>query len=184
MTRDRRAGLARLLAPVGLAAAVVLAVAGAAAAESPGPGSSAAPAASGGAAISIIGTTFQPADVTIHVGDTVTWTVTQTVGAAHSVTSGNPSDANPGTVFDSGVSLRNNGNTYSHTFATAGTFPFFCTVHPTTMRGTVIVQAGAGGGSDTTTDTAPKVIAAAVLAVALVILFGWARLYRRMNPAP
>ncbi|HYL40012.1 MAG TPA: hypothetical protein VET90_01775, partial [Candidatus Binatus sp.] len=89
MTHDRCTSLARHLGPVarllGVSAAVgtlVLAFTAVALADSP------APAASGGPAISIVGTTFQPADLTIQAGQTVTWTVTQAVGAAHSVTSG------------------------------------------------------------------------------------------------
>jgi uncharacterized repeat protein (TIGR01451 family) len=71
---------------------------------------------------------YSPSTITIHVGDTVTWT---NVGAmAHTVTADDGS-------FDSG-SL-NTGDTWSMTFQTAGTFTYYCTPHPW-MKGTVIVK--------------------------------------------
>ena len=179
--------IATRLAATGAAAVLLVAVAGAAwAAESPA-ASEAGPGASGGNAISIVEKSFQPATLTIHVGDTVTWTVTKAISDSHSVTSGNYKDAKPGTEFDSGVKLKNDGDSFSHTFSTAGTFPFFCAVHPDVMTGTITVEgaAGDGGGEDHgTIDTTTKLIAAAVLAIAIALMFVWARFYRRMNPAP
>lgn len=194
MTPERRARRVRPFIPAALVAAAALVVAAAAlamagaavASESPAPGASAGPGASGGTSISIVKTVFQPADVTIHAGDSVTWTVTEAIGAPHSVTSGTPNDAKPGTAFDSGIGLRQNGDSFSFTFATAGTYPYFCAVHPDTMTGTVtVLEAGAGGSAEqASVDGSARLIAAGVLAIALVILFGWARLYRRLNPAP
>lgn len=186
MTPERRARLARPLVPAALAVAVLLALAGAAlASESPSPAGSGGPTPSGGTAISIVQKTFQPASATIHVGDTVTWTVTEAIAEPHSVTSGTPTDAKPGTVFDSGTSLRQNGDAFSHTFDAAGTYAFFCAVHPDTMRGTITVEASGGPGEgDTAVPALSKLIAAGVLAAALVVLLGWAWLFRRMNPAP
>jgi plastocyanin len=151
------------------------------------PAASGAPAASGGNAISIILKTFQPSTLTVHVGDTVTWTVTQAIADSHSVTSGSYKDPKPGTEFDSGIKLHNDGDSFSHTFAAAGTFPFFCAVHPDTMSGTITVvdaTGSAGGGSEGASPTESKVIAGVVLLVLVVLLFGWARIYRRMNPGP
>ncbi|HJW23023.1 MAG TPA: plastocyanin/azurin family copper-binding protein [Candidatus Limnocylindrales bacterium] len=187
MTPDRRAPLARHLVPVAhraivIAVAGLLALAGVAAAESPGPGASGGPAASGGSAISIIQTTFQPADLTIQAGQTVTWTVTQAIDAPHSVTSGQSTDAKPGTVFDSGITLRNNGDSFSHTFETAGTFAYFCAVHPSTMHGTITVTEASGSEAGPSATTS-KLITATILVVVIVLLLGWARLYRRMNRA-
>ncbi|HII36540.1 MAG TPA: PEFG-CTERM sorting domain-containing protein, partial [Nitrosopumilaceae archaeon] len=65
----------------------------------------------------------------------VTWTNDDT--AAHTVTSGNPTDGPDGT-FDS--SLFGPGKTFSQPFKEAGTFPYFCMVHPW-MKGVVTVQA-------------------------------------------
>lgn len=198
MTPERQSSHRRSIALAGLAATTLaLVLAAAVAAESPGagspapaasvaPGGSAAPSASGGNAISIVQKTFQPSTLTVHVGDTVTWTVTQAISDPHSVTSGSYKDAHPGTEFDSGIKLKNNGDSFSHTFSAAGTFSFFCAVHPDTMSGTITVvdASGSTGGAGEAggIPVESKLIAGGVLVVALIVLFGWASLYRRMNP--
>jgi plastocyanin len=199
MTPERPVRLALALAGT---AALVLSTAAAVLADSPAP-ASAAPAASGvpaasgaaasggGNAISIVQKTFQPNALTVHVGDKVTWTVTQAISDPHSVTSGSYKDASTaGKVFDSGIKLKNNGDSFSFTFTSAGTFPFFCAVHPDTMSGTITVtdaNGSTGGtgaaGAEGAVPTSSKAIAAVILVVALVVLFGWARLYQRMNRA-
>lgn|GEM_PF-4960862 len=68
------------------------------------------------------GLTFTPQNVTINVGDTVEWVW---VGSGHSTTSGTP--GNPDGIWDSGV--HNAPFTFSFTFTTPGTFPYFCTPH-------------------------------------------------------
>jgi plastocyanin len=86
---------------------------------------------------------FTPANLTIHVGDTVRW-VWGSPG--HSVVSG--TDGNADNRFcspsDSGCAnppLSNQGATYEHTFAHAGTFPYYCSVHFSLgMTGTITVQ--------------------------------------------
>jgi len=85
---------------------------------------------------------FVPSTGTIEVGDTVTWDNTDT--AAHTATGGTPTDG-PSGVFDSSLIMA--GGSYSHTFDTAGTFDYFCMVHPW-MQGTVIVEAEAAHGDD------------------------------------
>jgi plastocyanin len=77
---------------------------------------------------------FSPQTVMIHPGDTVTWTWASS-GIPHSVTSGTP--GSPDGTFDSGVHTA--PFSFSHTFATAGTFAYFCTVHLALMTGTVVV---------------------------------------------
>jgi plastocyanin len=80
------------------------------------------------------GNRFQPANVTIAVGTTVTWTW---VGGFHDVTAA----GNPG-FPSSGVPVLA-PNTFSQTFSSAGTYLYFCSVHgsPTNgMRGTIVVQ--------------------------------------------
>ena len=87
---------------------------------------------------------FNPQVVNVNVGDTVTWTNADTVG--HTATSGQPSDNQTGTVFDS--SLIAAGKSYtSPAFTTAGTYNYFCQVHPW-MTGQIIV--GAAGASSAT----------------------------------
>jgi len=85
---------------------------------------------------------FIPSTVVITVGGTVTWENTDT--AAHTSSSGTPTDG-PDGVFDSSLIMA--GGNYSHTFDTAGTFDYFCMVHPW-MQGTVIVEAEAAHGDD------------------------------------
>ena len=65
---------------------------------------------------------FSPASVTIHPGDTVRWTWGSN---GHSTTSGSP--GMPNGIWDSGV--RNQPATFTHTFNSAGTFPYYCTPH-------------------------------------------------------
>jgi len=79
------------------------------------------------------GSCFSPSEVTISIGDSVTWHNDST--AAHTVTSGNPEDG-PDGVFDSGLFM--NGETFSHTFTESGEYQYFCQIHPW-MTGTVIV---------------------------------------------
>jgi len=80
---------------------------------------------------------FVPSMVTIDVGGEVTWENNDT--AAHTVTSGTPTGG-PDGHFDSSLVMA--GSSFSHTFDAAGTFDYFCMVHPW-MAGTVIVEAEA-----------------------------------------
>ncbi len=77
---------------------------------------------------------YIPADISISVGDTVTWSNDDT--AAHTVTSGLASEGPDGN-FDSSLFMA--GTTYEHTFDAAGEYPYFCMVHPW-MTGTVTVS--------------------------------------------
>ena len=77
---------------------------------------------------------FIPNTVTIDIGGTVTWENNDT--AAHTSTGGSATDG-PSGVFDSSLIMA--GSSFSHTFEDAGTFDYFCMVHPW-MEGTVIVE--------------------------------------------
>ena len=77
---------------------------------------------------------FTPSSVTINSGDTVEWTNTDT--AAHTVTSGTPADG-PSGVFDS--SLIMGKASFSQKFDKAGSYDYFCMVHPW-MTGNVKVN--------------------------------------------
>ena len=85
---------------------------------------------------------FIPSTVTIDVGSEVIWENTD--NAAHTATSGTPTDG-PDGVWDS--SLMMVGGSYSKMFDEAGTYPYFCMVHPW-MQGTVIVEAEDDHGDD------------------------------------
>jgi plastocyanin len=77
---------------------------------------------------------YIPAEVTVSVGATVTWTNDDT--AAHTVTSGTPTDG-PDGIFDSSIVM--SGNTFEYTFEEAGDYDYFCIVHPW-MTGKVTVE--------------------------------------------
>jgi LPXTG-motif cell wall-anchored protein len=84
---------------------------------------------------------FTPASITIHVGDTVTWT--NHGPSAHTATANNGS-------FNTGVLQK--GQSASHTFNTAGTFSYICSIHPF-MHGTVVVLANTTSTTPATTPT-------------------------------
>lgn len=77
--------------------------------------------------VAIDGFAFAPATLTVRAGTAVTWinrdeephTVAATDGSFHS----------PGMAT---------GASFTHTFSTAGTFDYVCSIHPM-MRGTVVV---------------------------------------------
>ena len=86
---------------------------------------------------------YDPDQITIAPGDTLLWTNDGTAKEGHTVTDKNG-------AFDSGT--LKNGDTYSHTFDSAGTFNLFCSIHPK-MKATVLVEVpssgGGGGGGNT-----------------------------------
>ena len=88
---------------------------------------------------------YIPYEITINVGEEVTWSNDDS--AAHTVTAGSASDG-PSGVFDSSLFMA--GTTFSHKFEEAGTFPYFCMVHPW-MEGIVNV-----GTAEATTTSAPQ----------------------------
>ena len=79
--------------------------------------------------VSINGFAFDPATLSLHVGDSVTWTNEDSV--SHTVSS------------DSGSELASprlsRGQTYIHTFTMAGTYNYHCAVHPG-MKAKVVVS--------------------------------------------
>jgi len=77
---------------------------------------------------------YLPQDVSINAGDTVIWSNTDT--AAHTVTSGSPTDGPDGT-FDSSLFMA--GATFEATFDDSGSYDYFCMVHPW-MQGNVQVS--------------------------------------------
>jgi len=77
---------------------------------------------------------WSPADVTINAGDTVHWMNVDT--AAHTVTGGSPADG-PSGVFDSSLVMAD--ATYEFKFDDAGSYDYFCMVHPW-MVGSVTVN--------------------------------------------
>jgi plastocyanin len=134
-----------LLAPVLVAISLALAACGggdddnstepASTAETTTESGGSAPAPSGEAArsekVQIVEFTYQPDPVTVQVGGKVIW---QNEDAApHTATADDGS-------FDTGTIEQ--GKLKSETFKEAGTYPYFCEIHPD-MRGTVeVVEKG------------------------------------------
>jgi plastocyanin len=80
-------------------------------------------------AVTINNYTFMPAKITVHPGDTVTWTNQDSI--PHTATSLD------GKTFDSGAI--DPDASWSYTFAKAGTYPYRCSIHPD-MQGEVDVK--------------------------------------------
>ena len=78
---------------------------------------------------------FVPTMVTLDIGGEVIWENNDT--AAHTVTSGTPTEG-PAGIFDSSLVMA--GSSFSHVFTEAGTYDYFCMVHPW-MQGMVMVSA-------------------------------------------
>jgi plastocyanin len=105
------------------AAATTAAAGGAATTAASG---GAAPAAGAGA-VTIKDFAFDPGDLTVAKGTTVTWKNDDS--ATHRIKSGDGS-------FDS-KDLKN-GDSFDHTFDTAGSFDYICGIHPS-MKGKITV---------------------------------------------
>jgi plastocyanin len=73
---------------------------------------------------------FAPATLTVAVGTTVTWTNRDDI--PHTVVSTEEPKAFKSKVLDT-------DEKFSFTFSKAGTYPYFCSVHPK-MTGTVVVK--------------------------------------------
>ncbi|TSE02092.1 copper-binding protein [Skermania sp. ID1734] len=88
-------------------------------------------AAAAAATVEVKDMKFSPATVTIKVGQTVTWKFDDN-GIPHTVSG----LRDVGMGIDSPIQR---DGTYSHTFDTAGTFDYICSLHPQ-MKGTVVVK--------------------------------------------
>jgi plastocyanin len=80
------------------------------------------------AAVKIDNFVFGPQTITIPVGTTVTWTNSDDIPHTSVSTEG---------VFKSKV--LDTDEKFSYTFTKAGTYPYYCTIHPK-MTGKVVVQ--------------------------------------------
>jgi plastocyanin len=120
----------RSLATAALVSALVLTACGGGS-TTPAPTVGSQPAASqagaGSGAATIVDFAFQPTALTVAKGTAVTWTNTGSVG--HTVTADDAS-------FTSATIAA--GTTFSHTFDTAGTFTYHCSIH-SQMKATVTV---------------------------------------------
>ena len=112
-----------------LAMALMLTVIGCDGGDDAGGGTTATTAAAAEQTVEIADLAFAPEELTIAAGSAVTW-VSLDPDLPHTATSDDD-------VFDSGNLTE--GQDFSFTFDEAGTFAYFCSVHPT-MRGTIVVE--------------------------------------------
>ena len=84
------------------------------------------------AEVTIDNFTFSPQTLTIKAGTKVTWTNRDDI--PHTVASTTKAFKSPALDTD---------DSYSFTFTTAGSYEYFCSLHPH-MTGTIVVQAAAG----------------------------------------
>jgi plastocyanin len=101
---------------------------GATPAPAPGTASTGSAPAGGGSTVEIKNFMFAPMTLTVSAGTTVTWKFDDST--QHTVVADDNS-------FSS--SALANGQTFTHTFATAGTVAYHCSIHPF-MTGTIIVK--------------------------------------------
>ena len=92
---------------------------------------SASPAQAANHQVKIAKYAYGPSGLTITQGDTVTWTNLDTVEHDVFVTNGPESFRSP---------MLGKGESWSHTFGTAGSYSYICSVHPD-MRASVTVDA-------------------------------------------
>lgn len=85
-----------------------------------------------GSEVGIDNFVYNPQQITVKAGTTVTWVNHDDI--PHTVTSKTG-------VFRS--KALDTDDKFSFTFATAGTFPYFCALHPH-MTGTIVVEANGG----------------------------------------
>lgn len=97
-----------------------------------GPALLGSPVAAQGAAPRIVDFDFNPRDLSINVGETITWT--NTGQRPHTV-------SDRGGTFDTGPIAPGADGTI--TFSTPGTYFFFCRINPGKMNGVLEVSAGA-----------------------------------------
>jgi len=95
----------------------------------PTPTGTLSPVQSGNVKVSIANFAFDPTNLTVTTGTTVTWTNNDSV--AHNILSDDGSW---------GSNSLATGDTFSFTFNQVGTFPYHCGVHPS-MKATITVVA-------------------------------------------
>ena len=98
-------------------------------------------------AVEVVNIAYAPEALEVALGTEVTWT-NEDEGVRHTVTSGTPGDngvpgvsegqpSRPDGIFDG--DLPDASSRFAFTFDEAGTFPYFCEVHPS-MTGEIVVR--------------------------------------------
>lgn len=113
---------------IGLALTGVLAAASACSSSKPHGKTSTSSSAGGGSNVTVKNFGFDPAQLTVTIGTTVTWTFDDQ--ALHNATADNGTFKSP--------SL-NNGKSFKYAFTKPGTYTYICTIHQY-MHGTITVK--------------------------------------------
>ncbi len=93
--------------------------------------------------VALKGIAFLPQTARVSAGQKVTWTNDDPFD--HTVTSGPPGQ--PDGKFDQ---LLHSGETFTYTFSSPGTYPYFCRIHYAMgMTGTITAQPGGASGGST-----------------------------------
>lgn len=71
---------------------------------------------------------FTPKEITVRAGQSVRW-----------INKGDTEHTVKGPGFFTTTAL-GHGQSYSHAFAKRGRYPYLCTLHPTLMRGVIVVR--------------------------------------------
>jgi plastocyanin len=88
--------------------------------------------------VTVENNSFSPAARTVSPGTTVNWTWDTCTSGGYG---GGTSCVSHNVTFDDGVASSTQGSgTYSRAFPAAGTYKYHCTIHGTSMSGTVTVQ--------------------------------------------
>lgn len=120
---------------------------------------------------------FDPSTADVASDTTVTWKNEDQV--SHTVTSGNPSDNQTGSVFDSNLIAP--GKEFSFTFKNAGTYSYFCQVHPW-MTGEVVVSASSSTSAPEFGHVAPLILITSITSV--LIISSRKKLFRISSTSP
>lgn len=114
----------------------------------------AAAVAQSGAQVEVVDSSFQPAEVSVEAGGTVTWT--QSGSLPHSVTADDGSfDSHP--QCGAGGDCMGTGDTFAQTFTAPGEHPYYCRLHGAPggvgMAGVVVVTAAEDESDEAAPDT-------------------------------
>jgi plastocyanin len=101
-------------------------------------------AAASSKSVMIMNYAFSPATLTVKVGDTVTWTNMDSAPHTVTVTSG-PVKFNSGNLAQ--------GQSFTYTFTEAGTYSYYCAVHPDMKASVTVVGSGTPSSTPSSTPT-------------------------------
>jgi plastocyanin len=92
--------------------------------------------------VTIANIAFSPTALTVVLGDTVTWTNHDSVPHTVTVSSGPETFSSP---------TLNKGDHWSFTFTKAGTYKYYCAIHPNMVAAVTVAAASPGGAPTTAT---------------------------------